>query len=66
MVALSIKLGHKMADEDSRLVVTGRKEGNVLFNDTLILIRSYGVGHMVMEREREDTQCATIWDTLSN
>ena len=38
----------------------GRKEGNVLFNDTLntFYLRLYGVGHMVKDHsdsEREET-----------
>ena len=41
---------------------SGRKEGNILFNDVLntFCLRLYGVGHMVNDHsdsEREETRC---------
>ena len=45
----------------------GRKEGNVLFNDTLntFYLRFYGVGHMVKDHSDSEKETAT-WATLSD
>ena len=47
------------------LILTGRKEGNVLFNDALntFYLQLYGVTHMVKDHsdsEREETCCRHI------
>ena len=47
----------------------GRKEGNVLFNDTLntFYLRLYGVGHMVKDHsDTERKPAAATWATLSD
>ena len=43
--------GHRYLPSSVPLSGTGRKEGNVLFNDTLntFYLRLYGVRHMVMD-----------------
>ena len=48
-------------------VYSKRKEGNVLFNDTLntFYLRLCGVIHMV-KRAREETPAATTWATFSD
>ena len=48
-----------------------KKEGNVLFNNTLntFYLRFYGVGHMVKDHsdsEKKKSIAATTWATLSN
>ena len=50
-------------------LLIGRKEGNVLFNDTLntFYLRLYGIGHMVKdhsdsERKRAAATLATLSD----
>ena len=44
-----------------------RKEGNVLFNDTLNTLRLYGVRHMVKDHlDSERKPGAAIWATLSD
>ena len=47
----------------------GRKEGNILFNDTLNTfdLRLYGVGHMVKDHSDSERgkPAATTWATLS-
>ena len=53
------------------VLVDGRKEGNVLFNDALntFYIRLYGVTHMVKDHsdsERERKPAAATWATLSD
>ena len=45
------------------LLLAGRKEGNVLFNDALdtFYLRLYGVTHMVKDHsdsEKEETRCS--------
>ena len=51
------------------VVWINRKEGNVLFNDTLntFYLRLYGIGHMVkFHSDSERKPAAAIWATLSN
>ena len=46
-----------------------KKEGNVLFNDTLntFYLRLYGVGHMVKYHlDSERKPAAATWSTLSD
>ena len=48
---------------------SGRKEGNVLFNDTLntFYLRLYGVRHMVNDHsDSEMKPAAATWATLSD
>ena len=50
------------SDPSELCAVCGRKEGNVLFNDTLntVYLRLYGVGHMVKDHsdsEKEREKC---------
>ena len=49
--------------------VIGRKEGNILFNDSLntFYLQLYGVGHMVKDHsDSERKPTATTWATLSD
>ena len=47
---------------------TGRKEGNVLFNDVLntFYLRLHGVTHTISEIARERKPAAVTWATLSD
>ena len=50
-------------------VLSGRKEGNVLFNDTLntFYLWLYGVGHMVKDHsDSERKPAAATWATISD
>ena len=51
----------KKGISDANITIVGKKEGNILFNDTLntFYLRLYGVGHMVKENSdrREETCC---------
>ena len=50
-------------------LLEGRKEGSVLFNETLntFYLRLYGVGNMVKDHsERERKPAAATWATLSD
>ena len=61
--------GHRLC-RDLCLEQNGRrKEGNVLFNDTLntFYLRLYGVGHMVKyHSDGERKPAAATWATLSD
>ena len=49
------------------IVITGRNEGNILFNNTLntFYLWLYGVGHMVKDHsDSESKPAATTWATL--
>ena len=50
-------------------ILRGRKEGNVLFKDTLntFYLQSYGVEHMVKDHsDSERKPAAATWATLSD
>ena len=53
----------------SQILVQGRKEGNVLFNDALntFYLQFYGVRHMVKDHsDSERKPAAATWATLSD